>query len=111
MKKGLAALPNREEAVEIGRAKVNKWLLGPLRARDTAQRWSAASLPMAYSLTAERLTVNQLGAGSNPARSARTEIISTCSRQTPALVGVFGVWYPCIKGGCYDKVRFRIEAR
>ncbi len=50
MKKGLAALPNREEAVEIGRARVNKRLLGPLQARDTAQRWSAASLPMAYSL-------------------------------------------------------------
>lgn len=50
MKKGLAALPNQEEAVEIGRATVKERMLGPLQARDVAQRRSAASLPMAYSL-------------------------------------------------------------
>ena len=81
MKKGLAALLVQEEDVEYNRVRVNKWMLGPLQARDTAQRWSAASLPMTYSLTAERLTVNQLGAGSNPARSAPKAIPNNKGKQ------------------------------
>ncbi|QDH93999.1 hypothetical protein SEA_EVY_148 [Streptomyces phage Evy] len=49
MKKGLAALLTQEESVEGNRATVKERMLGPLQARDTAQRWSAASLPMTYS--------------------------------------------------------------
>lgn len=37
MKKGLAALLVQEEDVEYNRVRVNKRMLGPLQARDTAQ--------------------------------------------------------------------------
>lgn len=45
MKNGLAAILTREEAVEGNRATVKERLLGPLQARDVAQRRSAASPP------------------------------------------------------------------
>lgn len=48
MKNGLAAIPNQEEDVEIGHVRQTV-AVGTALARDTAQRWSAASLPCLYS--------------------------------------------------------------